>query len=277
MSDAITSLIDGIMYAVKTLINKAEYDQTVSGHILYYAGNNKYVVKVNGENYTVKSNGIFNSFDSVEITKPKNKWLNAYISYPNTVNVNVEDLSSESESLRQASEEIRIANEIERIEHEEMRHEYYTDFVTKSESYDVAEKNREDSCADAVRAITDVKTAIENSYAIISDNADVIIQNCNNVAKRCEEAAQICYDIASNGYVTNDVLSDYVRSETLTNTLSNYAKIIALNNYITSEYLTNTLSNYIKISDIDNYITKTDVNGLYRIVQENGRVYLEVI
>ena len=71
MTDAMSSLIDGIVYAVKTLINKAEYDQTVSGHILYSLGNHRYVVKVNGEDYIVKSNGLFHAFDSVEVTKPK--------------------------------------------------------------------------------------------------------------------------------------------------------------------------------------------------------------
>lgn len=245
MTDAISSLIDGIMYAVKTLINKAEYDQTVSGHILYYVGNHKYVVRVNGEDYTVKSNGSFRAFDSVEITKPKNKWLNAYISYPNTANINVEDLSSEAEILRQENEEIRIANETERIANEKLRHEYYAEIVTKSEAYDAAEAARVLSCSTAIQEVNNTKSSIENSYAslrsdcfTLSQNASTIIEDCEDVATRCEVAAQRCEEIAANGYVTNDQL--------------------------------------------DNYATKTDLanidlSGLCRLVQENGKVYLEVI
>ena len=231
MSDAMTSLIDGIVYTVKTLINKAEYDQTVSGHVLYYAGNNKYVVRVNGENYTVKSNGLFHTTDSVEITKPKNKWLNAYISYPNTVDITAEDLCEEAELLRQESEEMRVANEAERISNEQSRHEYYIDFVTKSEEYDAAEAARVISCEAAVKEVNDAKSSIENTYASIqsdystlSQNAASTITDCEKAFIRCEAAAQRCEDIAANGYVTNDQLT-----------------------------------------------------GLCKLVQENGKVYLEVI
>ena len=231
MSDAMTSLIDGIMYAVKTLINKAEYDQTVSGHIRYYAGNNKYVVNVNGDDYAVKSNGLFHTFDSVEITKPKNKWLNAYISYPNTVNVTAEDLSSEAEVLRQEAEEIRIANENKRIISEQNRQDYHAKLVAKSESYDTAEAARVISCSTAIQEINAVKSSIETSYDsiqsnynILSQDASTTINNCEEVIARCTTAAKKCEDISANGYVTNDQLS-----------------------------------------------------GLCKLVQENGKVYLEVI
>ena len=231
MSDAMTSLVDGTIYAAKTLINKAEYDQTESGHIRYYAGNNKYVVNVNGEDYTVKSNGLFHAFDSVEITKPKNKWLNAYISYPNTVNITAEDLSAEAEVLRQEAEEIRIKNETERIVSEQIRQDAYADVLAKSETYDIAEANRETSCSAAIKAINDTKSSIEESYAslqnnylTISQDASATINNCEEVIVRCTTAAKKCEDIATNGYVTNDQLS-----------------------------------------------------GLCKLVQENGKVYLEVV
>ena len=231
MIDAMSSLIDGIMYAVKTLINKAEYDQTVSGHILYYTGNNKYSVRVNGADYTVKSNGLFHAFDSVEITKPKNKWTNAYISYPNTVNITAEDLSAEAEVLREKAEEIRIANETERIANEQIRQESYEDILTRSDLYDIAEANRVTSCSTAINTMNDVKSSIENSYAslqndyiTLSQDASIAINNCEEVITRCASAAQKCEDIAANGYVTNDQLS-----------------------------------------------------GLCKLVQENGKVYLEVI
>lgn len=245
MSDAMTSLIDGILYAVKTLINKAEYDQTVSGHVLYYVGNNKYVVRVNGEDYTVKSNGLFRAFDSVEITKPKNKWLNAYISYPSTVDITAEELCDEAELLRRESEEIRIANETERIANEKIRHEYYTEFVTKSEEYDAAEAARVDSCAIAIKNVNDAKSSIESSYAslqedysTLSQNTTVVISNCEQAVVRCNNAAQKCEDIAALGYVTNDVLKNYATKTDLAN---------------------------------------IDMSGLCKLVQENGKVYLEVI
>lgn len=238
--DAISSLIDGIMYSVKTLINKAEYDQTVSGHILYYAGNHKYVVKVNGENYTVKSNGLFHTFDSVEITKPKNKWLNAYISYPNTVDITAEDICEESELLRQESEEIRVANEAERIVNEAIRNKYYEEFVVKSESYDVAESTREASCANAIQQVNTARSSIESSYATIqegystlSQHMNTSIENCEDITARCEEATQRCEDMLDNGYVTHEELEQELKS--------------------------------------------IDLSGLCRLVQENGKVYLEVI
>ena len=231
MTDAMSSLIDGIMYAVKTLINKAEYDQTVSGHILYYIGNKKYAVRVNGEDYIVKSNGLFHAFDSVEVTKPKNKWTNAYISYPNTVNITAEDLSAEAEVLREKAEEIRIANETERIANEQIRQGAYEDILAKSDAYDIAEANRIISCNTAISAVNDAKSSIESSYTSLQNNylalsqeASNTIDNCEVVITRCTAAAKKCEDIATNGYVTNDQLS-----------------------------------------------------GLCRIVQENGKVYLEVI
>lgn len=245
MTDAMSSLIDGIMYAVKTLINKAEYDQTVSGHVLYYTGNHKYVVRVNGEDYTVKSNGLFRAFDSVEITKPKNKWLNAYISYPNTVDITAEDLSAEAEVLRQEYEEVRIENETERIANEKLRHEYYTEFVTKSDAYDKAEEARVVSCYTAIQEVNDAKSSIENSYASLQSNysalaqdASVVIEDCEKVIGRCEIAAQRCEDIAALGYVTNDQLINYATKADLAN---------------------------------------IDLSGLCKLVQENGKVYLEVI
>lgn len=220
MTDAISSLIDGIMYAVKILINKAEYDQTVSGHILYYAGDNKYVVKVNNENYTVKSNGLFNTFDSVEITKPKNKWLNAYISYPNTVNITAEELSADAEVLRQKAEEIRIKNENERVINEEIRNDSYTEYVAKFNEYDKAEADRSVLFSTSIQAISDA----QSSYHTLSQNVSAITNECEKAIVRCETAAQRCEEIALNGYVTNDQLS-----------------------------------------------------GLCKLVQENGKVYLEVI
>lgn len=245
MADAMSSLIDGIMYAVKTLINKAEYDQTISGHVLYYAGNHKYVVRVNGEDYTVKSNGLFRAYDSVEVTKPKNKWLNAYISYPNTVDITAEELCEEAELLRQESEEIRIANETERVINEETRQTSYTEILAKSEEYDAAEATRVTSCATAIQEVNDAKSSIENSYAslqsdysTLSQNATTTITSCEEVIVRCEAAAQACEDIAASGYVTNDQLANYATKSDLAN---------------------------------------IDMSGLCKLVQENGKVYLEVI
>ena len=211
MTDAMTSLVDGIMYAVRTLINKAEYDQTVSGHILYYIGENKYTVRVNGANYTVKSNGLFRPFDNVEITKPKNKWRNAYISYPNTVNITAEDLSADAEVLRQAAEEIRASNENERVVNETSRQKAYEDIVEKFIQYDMAEAERAESFFSMIQSVNESKMAIETSYSALQDNystlsqqVDSSITNCENVIDRCEIAAKACEDIAANGYVTND-------------------------------------------------------------------------
>lgn len=245
MTDAMTSLIDGIMYAVKTLINKAEYDQTVSGHILYYAGSDKYIVRVDGENYTVKSNGLFHPYDSVKITKPKNKWLNAYISYPNTVNITAEDLSADAEALRQKAEETRIENENKRISNEESRQTTYEEILEKSTQYDKAEKEREAACTIAIKALNESKTSIEssynylqNDYSTISQNINSSIADCEEIIERCEEAVKSCEDIAASGYVTNDQLADYATKKDLEN---------------------------------------IDLSGLCRLVQENGKVYLEVI
>ena len=240
MTDAMSSLIDGIMYAVKTLINKAEYDQTVSGHVLYYTGNHKYVVRVNGEDYTVKSNGLFRAFDSVEITKPKNKWLNAYISYPNTVDVTAEDLSAEAEALRQEYEEMRITNEMKRVAAEEVRYKYYTECVEKSKEYDAAETERAFACSTAIQEVNSVKDAIEssytslqNDYSALSQNISTAIADCEDVIDRCEIAVQKCESIAASGYVTNDQLQEE--------------------------------------------LANIDLSGLCKLVQENGKVYLEVI
>lgn len=240
MTDAMSSLIDGIIYAVKTLINKAEYDQTVSGHVLYSLGNQRHVVRVNGEDYIVKSNGLFHAFDSVEVTKPKNKWRNAYISYPNTISITSEELSAEAEVIRQEAEETRIANELERVTNEETRQATYKEMLVKSEEYDAAEAERSASCATAIQKVKDAQSSIESSYTAIQEDYSTLsqdmstsIKDCDEIIERCEIATQKCEEIVDNGYVTHE--------------------------------------------ELEEELANIDFSGLCKLVQKDGKVYLEVI
>ena len=147
--------------------------------------------------------------------------------------------------LRQAAEEIRANNENERIANETTRQKAYADMIEKSMQYDMAESERVESFSSTIQSVNESKMAIEALYSALQENYSALSQqvnssiaNCENVIDRCEIAAKVCEDIAANGYVTNDQLTDYATKQDLAN---------------------------------------IDLSGMCKLVKENGKVYLEVV
>lgn len=74
-------LIEGILLAVDKKINNAKFDKTVTLSVIEVLADNKYLVRLNGKDYTLKSvtSTVYNVADSVRVIIPQNNLKDMFI------------------------------------------------------------------------------------------------------------------------------------------------------------------------------------------------------
>ena len=74
-------LIEGILLAVDKKINNAKFDRTVTLSVIEVLADNKYLVRLNGKDYTLKSvtSTVYNVADSVRVIIPQNNLKDMFI------------------------------------------------------------------------------------------------------------------------------------------------------------------------------------------------------
>lgn len=77
--EAIQSLQEGILLAVKKYIENAKYDKTVRGRIVAILPNNTYSVLINGETYNIKATSVYSLNEIVNVMIPQNKYSDMFI------------------------------------------------------------------------------------------------------------------------------------------------------------------------------------------------------
>lgn len=76
---AISVLATTIKEIVKAMIDKADYDVTVKGVVVYADNNGAYIVSINGDEYKIKSSLKLTKGQDVRVMIPKNRWDDMFI------------------------------------------------------------------------------------------------------------------------------------------------------------------------------------------------------
>lgn len=78
---AIKTLADGIIFAIETIIENANFNKGVTGRVVSSLGDNKYNVSINNKIYIAKSRHELKENEIVKLIKWNNKFSELYVIY----------------------------------------------------------------------------------------------------------------------------------------------------------------------------------------------------